>query len=147
MIHAHGDVSMDDDKDLLSVGYVIYRSRYGEGEFLDTGTRIINIAADSRPFDWGSARGEFYAAIVATRAALDYTNEPIILRLDNKSVVEAIKEGHDGFETYFHHALRSFLHRFEDWYVQLVHRRNNQAAHEQANVGLQMAREIKSGTL
>jgi ribonuclease HI len=147
MIHANGDVSMDEKQGLLSVGYVIYRSKKGDEELLDTGTRIINTEADGRDIDWCSNRGEYFSAIVATRAALDYSNEPIILRLDNEPVVQAIKRGDDTFEDYFAHAVKSFLHRFDDWYVQNISRDNNEVADKQASVGLQMAREIKSGTL
>lgn len=136
------------DDPILSVGYVLYRSRAGEREFLDSGCRVLNTDANERRISWDSSRGEYYSAIVAVRAALDYTNEPLLLHLDNEGVVQAIQQKHlDGFEPYFRHALYSFLPRFEDYVVQLVHRDNNQAAHEQARVGLRVGRDIQEGVL
>ncbi len=145
MIHAFADVSMD--KPVMSVGYVLYRSRQNEETLLDTGTRVVNTEEDNRDIKWNSHRGEYFGAIVAARAALDYTNEPIIIHLDNSHVVKAIKQRTWGFERYFPHALYSFLGRFEDYHVRIVHREQNEKAHEQARVGLRIGREIAEGTL
>lgn len=145
MIHAFADASLDHP--IVSVGYVLYRSRGTDEELLDTGTRVLNTESDDRPIRWTSGRGEYWAAIIAARAALDYTSEPIILHLDNAGVVKAIKQRTWNHERYFPHALYSFLARFEDYYVRIVHRDQNEKAHRQANVGLQIGREIMEGTL
>lgn len=131
----------------MSVGYVLYRSRNGEETLLDTGTRVFNIEEDERHIKWSTGRGEYYAAIVATRAALDYTSEPYILHLDNLGVVKSIKQRTWNHEPYFPHALYSFLPRFRDYYVRIVHRQQNEKAHRQANVGLQIGREIQRGAI
>lgn len=145
MIHAYADTSVDTP--IVSVGYVLYRSSNGEEELLDTGTRVINADADDRRIDWDSMCGEYYAAIVATRASLAYTNEPFILNLDCTDVVRKIKERTWGKEAYFPHALYSFLGRFDEYHVRRVHRENNEVAHEQARVGLKIGREIQQGVL
>lgn len=145
MIHAYSDCSID--YPIVSVGYVLYRSEENEETLLDTGTRVFNAEESRRHINWSSGRAEYYSAIVATRAALDRTNEPIILHLDNGGVVKSIKQRTWNHEPYFPHALYSFLGRFEDYYVRIVHRDQNKKAHRQANVGLQIGREIADGTL
>jgi len=145
MIHAFADASFDSP--ILSVGYVCYQSDGTDRELLDMGTRIVNTEATDRRIDWCSTRGEYYGAIVATRAALDYTHEPLLLHLDNQAVVESINnERRDGFEPYFHHALNSFLKRFNDYYVQEVSRENDEVAHEQARIGLKVGRKVREQT-
>jgi len=131
----------------MSVGYVLYRSERGDETLLDTGTRVLNTDESRRPIDWDTGRGEYYGAIIAARAALDYTNEPIIVHVDNESVVRFMKQQTDQYEEYFNHALYSFLERFEDYYVRLIHRANNEPAHRQARLGLHIGREIQEGTL
>jgi ribonuclease HI len=131
----------------MSVGYILYRSRSGEETLLDTGTRVLNTDEDDRRIHWTSGRGEYFGAIVAARAALDYTSEPIIVHLDNTGVVKAIKQRTWNHESYFPHALFSFLERFKDYHVRVVHREQNEKAHEQARVGLRVGREILEGTL
>jgi len=145
MIQAYADCSVDDP--IYAVGYVIYRTQENEEQLLDTGTRVFNCERDTRDINWSVEKAEYYGAIIATRAALDYTHEPLQLHLDNADVVKNIKEEYDGWEDYFHHCLYSFLPRFEDYWVRLVHRKNNEAAHRQANTGLQIGREIQEGTL
>lgn len=145
MIHAYADASMDSP--ICAVGYVLFRSDGTEQQFLDAGTRLFNKQEDDRRIDWGSNRLEYYAAIIAVRAALEYTNEPIILSLDHQDVVGHIRDGTDPFEPYFRHALMSFLPRFEDYFVQVVHRDHNEIAHEQARIGLKIGRDIQQGVV
>lgn len=135
------------DDPILSIGYVLYRSDGVEETLLDTGTRVLNTDEHDRRIEWCSQRGEYYAGIVAARAALDYSNEPFVLHLDAETVVEDIKNNHDRFEPYFRHALFSFLPRFREYYVRNVHRSNNESAHEQARVGLKIGRDIQQGVL
>jgi len=90
----------------MSVGYVLYRSERNEETLLDTGTRVINTEADDRDIRWTTGRGEYYAAIVGVRAALDYTTEQIIVHLDNAGVVNAIKNDTWNHEDYFPHCLK-----------------------------------------
>jgi hypothetical protein len=145
VIHAFSDCSLD--LPVVSVGYILYRSTNGDEELLETGTRVLNADADDRQIEWSSGRAEYFSAIVAARAALDYTDEPIIFHLDNAGVVKAIKRDTWHHEGYFPHCFRSFAHRFEDWYVRVVHRDQNEKAHRQARVGLRVGREIREGTL
>lgn len=145
MILAYADCSVD--YPIVSVGYVLLRSRHGSEDLLETGTRVFDAEQDDRPIQWTSGRAEYMGAIVATRAALDYTDEPIVVHLDNAGVVEAIKNESWHHEPYFPHCLRSFLHRFRDYHVRMVHRDQNQKAHRQANVGLQIGREMAEGTV
>lgn len=145
MILVYADCSHDDP--ILSVGYVVYRANQGDETLLDTGTRVLNTQSHERDVTWCNSRGEYFAAIVGVRAALDYTNEPLVLHLDNDGVVEAIKTGENPFESYFQHALQSFLPRFDDYHVRSVHRETNEAAHRQARVGLQIGRDIQRGVV
>jgi ribonuclease HI len=140
LIQAYGDISLDEP--VLSVGYVLFRIEDGEKQFLESGNRLINTETSERDIDWTTHRGEYYAAIVATRAALDYTDEPIVVNCDSEPVVDAINERNDHFGEYFQHALYSFLPRFENHYVRYVDRENNKYAHEQASLGLQIGRDI-----
>jgi hypothetical protein len=144
MILAYADVSVDDP--ILAVGYVLYRSRRGDRELLGTGTRILNMRTFDHPIE-GPHQGEYYANIVAVRQALDWTTEPIQLHCDNVDVVEAMRAGDNRWGQYYSHALYSFLERFSDYDIRLVHRKNNEVAHEQARIGLKIARDIQSGDL
>jgi len=139
MIHAYADTSVDDP--IASVGFVLLRSERGDEELLETGTRVLNMESAEVPVR-SSHTGEYYAAIVAARAALSYTAEPIIVHLDCQDVAAAMKHRTWDHEPYFPHALFSFLERFEDYYIHQVHRENNKHAHEQARVGLKIGRDM-----
>lgn len=143
MILAYADCSKDDP--IASVGYVLLRTKNGEETLLDTGTRVWNVREDDRDITWTTGRLEYYGAIVACRAAQDYTSEPIVIHLDNAGIVKAIKNDSWHHEPYFPHCLRSFMHRFDDWAVRIVHRKRNEKAHQQARTGLKIGREIHRG--
>jgi len=145
VILAYADCSLDHP--IVSVGYVLCRAENGDESLIETGTRVLNANQDDRAVNWTSGRAEYYGAIIATRAALDYTDEQLILHLDNEGIVKAIKQGSWYHEDYFPHALFSFVCRFEDYHVRLVHRMRNEKAHEQARVGLRVGRELHEGTL
>lgn len=145
MILAYADASVDTP--LVSVGYILYRVDNGTEELLETGTRVLHVNSHDRGIEWCSTRGEYFGAIVATRACLDYTAEPFVLHLDNKAVVRKIKQRTWNGEPYFPHCLFSFLGRFDDYHVRLVHRDNNQRAHEQARLGLKIGRDIQDGVV
>jgi len=140
MILAYADASVDDP--LYAVGYVLYRTDGPQDELLDTGCRVWNATVDSREIDWCIQTAEYYAGIIATRAALEYTHHPIVLCLDNREVVESMKQQDGRWDEYFSHALLSFLPRFDDYTIRVVHRTHNETAHRQASTGLQIAREI-----
>jgi len=145
MILGFADTSVD--YPIVSVGYILYRSDNGEEELIETGTRVLNADSHHRDVTWDSNRGEYFGAIVCTRAALDYSDEPFILHLDHQTVVSHIKQRTWTLEPYFPHCLFSFLGRFEDYHVRCIHRDNNQRAHEQARVGLKIARDIEEGRI
>lgn len=145
MIFAYGDVSMDDP--ILSVGYVVNRVERGQETLLDTGTRVLDMDEHPRDIDWNSTKGEAYAGIIAARGALDYTDDPLVLHLDNEYTVRTLVEDAWPYEAYFPHALYSFLERFENYQIRLIHRINNEAAHEQARIGLKVARDIREGAV
>jgi hypothetical protein len=138
MLHLYCDVSMDIP--ICSVGYVLQRAHRGERELVETGVRALNTEAHPRDIDWDSMRGEYFAAIVGVRAALPYTDEPIMVASDCEDVVGWIRRGDDPFEEYFQHALHSFLERFPNYDVRHVYRDNNEEAHDLARVGLQACR-------
>lgn len=144
MILSYADVSVD--RPILAVGYVLYRARRGDRELLDTGTRVVNMEVFERPLE-GTHQGEYYANIIAVRRALDWTSDPIIVNCDSPDVVEVMRERDDCWGQYYSHALYSFLERFDDYDIQLVHRENNEVAHEQARIGLKIARDIQAGKL
>lgn len=139
------DVSMDHP--IVAAGYVIYRTKRSERELIETGTRVVNAEADERRIEWDSMRGEYFGAIIGVRAALEYTHDVIMLNTDCESLVTHINERTWPKEPYFPHALFSFLPRFEDYHVRYVHRSNNEEAHEQARVGLEIGRKIHEKAL
>jgi hypothetical protein len=145
MILAYADASVDTP--IVSVGYILYRVDSGTEELLETGTRVLNADSHDRDIEWCSTRAEYFGAIVATRACLDYTSEPFVLHLDAEHVVRDIKQRTWNGEPYFPHCLFSFLERFDDYHVRVVHRENNKRAHEQARVGLKVGRDIQRGVL
>jgi len=63
---------------------------------------------------------------------------------DISTIVETAidKDGYT-YEPYFQHALYSFIGRFDDYSLEVIDRSDNQAAHQQARVGLNIGREIK----
>lgn len=139
MLHIHTDASYDSP--ILSCGYVITRNEGADETLVDAGYRVLNTDEVRSDIDWCATRGEYRAMITGVRAALDHADEPAIVYSDNEPVVNAVK-GHDPFETYFSHALLSFLNRFEDWHVASLDRSFNERAHEQARVGLKLARDL-----
>jgi ribonuclease HI len=143
VILAYADASVDHP--LYSTGYVLYETDGPTEQLLDTGVRTWHAGRDDRSVSWTTHKAEYMAGIYATRAALDHSHEPLILSLDNADVVEHIKNRTDKWEEYFPHALYSFLPRFQDYTVRMVHRDNNEAAHRQANMGLQAIRDLESG--
>jgi len=145
MILAYADASVDTP--IVSVGYILYRVENAEEELLETGTRVLNANSHDRDIDWDSNKAEYFGAIVATRASLDYTSEPFILHLDHNAIVQKIKQRTWHQEPYFPHCLFSFLHRFDDYHVHAVHRESNERAHEQARLGLKIGRDIQRGVL
>jgi len=136
-------------------------------DFLTAGTRLLNAdehdregeerrsgssrrndsAQQNREIEWSIQRAEYYAAIIATRAALDYGSETFLLHMDCDDVVTDIRKDTWRNEAYFEHCFRSFIHRFDNWHITLVNRDNNQAAHEQARVGLKVGRDLHQGTV
>jgi len=145
MILGFADASVDDP--IISVGYILYRADGGNEELIETGTRVLNAESHDREIEWDSNRAEYFGAIIATRAALDYTDEPFVLHLDHEEVAKRIKQRTWHMEPYFPHCLFSFLGRFEDYHVRCIHRDNNQRAHEQARLGLKIGRDIQEGVL
>jgi ribonuclease HI len=133
------------DLPILSVGYVITRTRRGTETFLDAGCRIVNTEETRKHIDWCSARGEYRAVITGVRATLDRTNEPIIVYTDHKEVANAIRDQRQFREPYFRHAVLSFLERFRDWHVTCIDRDDNELAHEQARIGLKVGRDLRTG--
>jgi len=92
-------------------------------------------------------KAEYYAAIIATRAALDYDNSTLLLNCDSKETVRKIKQDEWNKEAYFPHTLFSFLNRYNDWHLSNVDRSNNEAAHQQARNGLRIGRDLQNGVL
>jgi len=140
MLHAAADASFD--APILSCGYVLTQSDGGEETFIDAGMRILNTEEVRPEIEWCPSRGEYRAVITAVRAALSYSDQPLLVYTDNVPVRDAILGDNDPFEEYFHHCLCSFLGRFPHWHVLDVDRERNVAAHEQARVGLKLGRRI-----
>ena len=148
MIVAYSDASIDTQNDVLSVGYVLFRSHRGNEEFLDTGCRVINTSQYSeRDIDWTTPKAECYGAIIATRVALEYGSSALMLNLDSNEVVRQLKKRTWHGEQYFPHAFFSFINRFNDYHISAVHRDSNEAAHEQARTGLKIGRDLQEGVL
>ena len=145
MIVGYADASVKEP--IVSVGYVLVDSAYSDQSLLETGTRIINTETCDRVVEWTSHKAEYWAAIIATRAALDYNETTLLLHLDSQQVVEWIREEGWKWEQYFPHTFRSFANRFDDWHISVVHRENNEVAHKQARVGLKVGQEINEGYL
>jgi len=145
MIVAYADASMDNP--ICSVGYVLFRSEMGDEEFLDAGTRLLNINECQRDIDWTVQKAEYWGAIIATRAALDYDEDTLLLHLDDRTLIPKIRDKEWDGESYFHDTFRSFANRFNNWHLSLVHRDNNTAAHKQARIGLQVGRDLREGVL
>ena len=145
MIVGYCDASID--LPIVSVGYVLYRSGKGDQDFLTAGTRLLNADQHDREIEWSIQRAEYYAAIIATRAALDYGSETFLLHMDCDDVVTDIRKDTWRNEAYFEHSFRSFIHRFDNWHITLVNRDNNEQAHEQARVGLKVGRDLHQGTV
>ena len=145
MIVAYCDCSVD--LPLVSVGYVLFRSSNGDEEFLDSGVRLLNADQCPRQINWTTMKAEYYAAIIATRAALDYDNSTLLLNCDSKETVRKIKQDEWNKEAYFPHTLFSFLNRYNDWHLSNVDRSNNEAAHQQARNGLRIGRDLQNGVL
>jgi len=140
MIIAYADASVD--LPIISVGYVIYRSQHGTKEFLDAGTRLINANEHQRNIRWTIQRAEYWSAIIATRAAIDYGDGSLVMHMDNDQVVEDIQTGSWENEAYFEHCFRSFANRFDNWHITLIDRKNN-PSHDQARVGLKIGRNLR----
>ncbi len=148
MIVAYSDASIDESNDILSVGYVLYESQHTHETFLDTGCRVINLKQyDKREIEWTTPKAECYGGIIATRAALDYGSSAFILNMDADEVVRQLKDRTWHGESYFPHALFSFINRFSEYHITAVHRDSNEAAHEQARTGLKIGRDLQAGVL
>jgi len=148
VIVAYSDASVDQQNGIVSVGYVLFRSHRGSEEFLDTGCRVINTDQyTERQIEWKTMKAEFYGAIIATRVALEYGSSALMLNLDDNHLVNKIKKQQWHGESYFPHALFSFINRFDDYHISVVHRDNNEAAHEQARTGLKIGRDLQEGVL
>ena len=146
MIVAYSDASMDDN--VLSVGYVLFHAEYTDEDFLDTGCRVINLNEyEQRNIEWTSQKAECYAAIIAVRQALDYSNDVLLLNIDNDEVVRKLKEDDWHGEPYFTHAFFSFANRFSEYRISAIHRERNSAAHAQARNGLEIGRQLQEGVL
>jgi len=140
MIIAHADASVD--LPIVSVGYVLYESTHGGQTFLDAGTRIVNANTCEKGVYWTSHKAEYWGAIIATRAALDHENQALLLQLDEETIVQRLNNGSWEWEQYFPHTFRSFANRFRSWHVSCIERDDNEAAHEQARVGLKIGRDL-----
>jgi ribonuclease HI len=148
VIVAYSDASIDTKTDILSVGYVLYESECTHETFIDTGCRVINLSQyDERDIEWTTQKAECYGGIIATRAALDYGSSAFILNMDANEVVRQLKQRTWHGESYFPHALFSFINRFDDYHISAVHRDSNEAAHEQARTGLKIGRDLQEGVL
>lgn len=142
MLEAYSDASFDNKNGIVAAGYVVHELSDNERTLVETGNRVLNANADSRDIDWCSNRAEYWATIVTLRAALEYSNQPVIVHTDCDTVADAIRDGHSVFEQYFDHAFKSFLHRYDDYYVRAIDRDENGIAHDQARLGLKIGREI-----
>lgn len=154
MIHLYSDVSMDDEKNIMSVGYVIFESGSGLREKIDSGAKVIHTDEGDRcDIEWTTHKGEYFSAIIGVRAVQEHvedeSEEMVVLHLDNRGTVKNIRSRQWKWESYFPHALFSFLERFDDYDVEMVHRDNNYRAHEQAHLGLRIGRDLlmKQGSL
>jgi len=141
MLEVYTDCSYADD--ILSVGFVVYDTTGVGSELVTTGTRVQNTKYSDRDIDWDANRGEYYALIVGVRSVLDQTHEPLCVYTDSQAVESAIANDGYTYEPYFQHALYSFIERFDDYSLEVIDRSDNQAAHQQARVGLNIGREIK----
>jgi len=128
----YSDVSMKDE--WMALGYVIYEvSDTFERELVELGGRAINHEKLDRKY--GSNRGEYRALISGVRAATEHSTDSILCCVDNHVVVDNIeREDTLSEDGYFHHALHSFLGRFEDYRVTEVDRDDNSIADQQASV-------------
>jgi len=142
MLHAYADCSYDGTRDVLGVGYVTYELNNNEKEPIETGNRVLDTNADSRGINWCSSRGELWALIVTARAALPYSNQPIVFHTDSSNAVEELLDS-GRFEEYFTHAFYSFAGRYDNYYVQEISREQNEVADEQASLALTIGRNIK----
>jgi len=140
VLHLATDASYDPP--ICACGYVLTRSGSGSEELVETGSRVLNVDADTRGIEWCSSRAEYRALITGVRAALPFTDEPIICYQDNEAVTRAIRGNHDSFEKYFGHAFFSFIERFDDWHITDIDRERNETAHQQARTGLKVARDL-----
>jgi hypothetical protein len=150
MIEVYADCSYDnadDTADILAVGYFVYRVQGIERDLVTTGTRVFNTEHHEREIDWCSGRGEYYALIVATRAALGYTDEAIRLHTDCQTIIDVLGKDEYVFEPYFQHALFSFLGRFEEYVIEVIEREDNELAHEQARNALEIGRRVQKGVV
>jgi len=146
MIHLYSDVSMDDDRNIMSVGYIIFESTGATRQKVDSGAKVIHTDVNERDIEWTTHKGEYFSAIIGVRAAQEYVDdedsEMIVLHLDNRGTVKNIRAREWKWEDYFPHALFSFLERWDDYDVEMVHRDNNHRAHEQAHLGLRIGRDL-----
>jgi len=140
VLHVAADASYDDP--ICSCGYVITKSTEGSETLVDNGFRVLNTQQYRPEIPWCCTRGEYRALITGVRAALDHTENAMIVYSDSKPVVNSIREDDDRFNEYFPHAFRSFASRFADWHVSWIDRERNELAHEQARVGLKTARKL-----
>jgi len=146
MIHAYSDVSMDDQRNIMSVGYILFESSGATREKVDSGAKVIHTDNGHRDIEWNTHKGEYFSAIIAARAAQEYvedeSSEMIVFHLDNRGTVKHIRSRQWKWESYFPHALFSFIERFDDYDVEMVHRDNNHRAHECAHLGLRIGRDL-----
>jgi len=146
MIHLYSDVSMDDDRSIMSVGYIIFESSGATREKVDSGAKVIHTDDGERDIDWTTHKGEYFSAIIGLRAVQEYvedeSEEMVVLHLDNRGTVKNIRSGNWKWESYFPHAFFSFVERFDDYDVEMVHRDNNYRAHEVAHLGLRVGRDL-----
>ena len=143
MMYAYADVSMDSP--ICAVGYVLKQVESGEQTLLETGVRAINTnttGVGGEDCDWCSMRGEYLGLITAVRAALDHSEDCLIVHTDQQQIVEFVRYRDDPFEDYFQHALYSFLGRFENYDIRYVPREYNEQAHELARAALQASRAV-----
>jgi len=151
MIHTYSDVSIAKDEPVLSVGYVIMESSAGRREVLDKGSKVIHMNRGSRDITWtrdktGTMKGEYFASIVAVRAAQECveseSNTSIVVHVDNKRVADAMATRDWSHDAYFPHALFSFLERFREYDIEMVHRANNYRADAEAKTGKNLGRDL-----
>lgn len=127
--------------DVLGVGYVIYDESGTGSELVEVAGRACN--TDSLPHEYDSMEGEYQAMISGVRALLDHDPRAVLVFNDNEHVVERAKRGERIAEDgYFHHALHSFLGRFDWWSITHCYRDNNEVAHDQARVAREAAERV-----